>query len=371
VTLRILTFLSLISGLTASAADEGVRVSILGYHDFSETDEETEMKIRTSKFQRQMEAIRDLGLNVVSMEDFQAWKRGDKSIPDKSIVITIDDGWKSVYDDAYPILKEMGYPFTLFLYKAYVDGGGKALTTPMIEEMMKNGATIGSHAVSHPYPAQVKQHRKKGPDAFDKFLRGEMGESKRFLESKFGEPVTTYAYPGGFQTNEMFKLGEEFGYQQLFTVLPGKVRRDTINHSIPRYVILGTHDHIFDLATAFNDAPGASSGDDSLIGQTTPFPVQPEPGALIEQRLPLISADLSEAGPIDPETITMQVGGFGKVPAKFDPETGTYSWQVNRHLRAPSCQVKIAWKTPDGKPPEVPLRWNFRIDQEAAYIPQN
>jgi peptidoglycan/xylan/chitin deacetylase (PgdA/CDA1 family) len=372
VTLRIFTFLALVSGLTVSAADDGVRVSILGYHDFSEEEEETEMKIRTSKFQRQMESIRDLGLNVISMEDFQAWKRGERAVPDKSVVITIDDGWKSVYDDAYPILKEMGYPFTIFLYKAYVDGGGRALTTPMIEEMMKHGATIGSHSVNHPYPATVKKHRKEGPDAFDKFLRNEMGESKRFLEAKFGKAATTYAYPGGFQTTEMFTLGEEFGYEQMFTVLPGKVRLDTPNHSIPRYVILGTHDHIFELATAFNDAPGTSSNSSSTnVVQTTPFPVQPEPGALIDQRLPTISADLSEAGAIDPESIVMQVAGFGKVPAVFDTETATVSWQVNRHLRSPGCQVRITWKDPEGKPPEFPLRWNFRIDQEAAYVPQN
>jgi peptidoglycan/xylan/chitin deacetylase (PgdA/CDA1 family) len=369
--LRLLTLLTIFSGLAATAADDGVRVAILGYHDFSESDEETEMKIRTSKFQRQMNAIRDLGLNVVSMDDFQAWKRGEKSIPDKSVVITIDDGWKSVYDDAYPVLKKMDYPFTLFLYKSYVDGGGRALTIPMIKEMMKNGATIGSHAVSHPYPATVKKHRKEGPDAFDKFLRNEMGESKRFLEAKFGKAVTTYAYPGGYQTREMFALGEEFGYQHMFTVLPGKVRRDTPDHSIPRYVILGTHDHIFELATSFNNPSGSSAGGDPVAVQTTPYPVQPEPGALIDQRLPLISADLSTAGAIDPDSVVMKVAGFGTVPARFDSESGTVSWQVNRHLRSPDCQVRISWKDPDGNEPEVPLRWNFRIDQEAAYVPQN
>src|SRR6478672_10729580 len=123
--------------------DDGVRVSVLGYHDFSETAPETAMRIRTSKFRKQMEVIRQLGITVVSMADFTAWKKGEKELPEKSILLTFDDGWKSFYTDAYPILKEFGFPYTIFLYKNYVDGGGKALTTPMIQEMIAHGATLG------------------------------------------------------------------------------------------------------------------------------------------------------------------------------------------------------------------------------------
>ncbi len=350
--------------------DDGVRVSVLGYHDFSETAPETEMLIRTSKFRKQMEAIKNLGLPVIPMADFQAWKRGEKEIADKSIVITIDDGWKAVYTEAYPVLKEFGYPFTLFLYKNYVDGGGKALTTAMIEEMQKNGATIGSHSVSHPYPGTVKSHRRKGTEEFDKFLRNELGESKRFLEAKFGSRITSYAYPGGFHTEEMFPLADEFGYEHLFTVLPGKIRRSHDNKTLPRYVILGTHDRIFDLATGFNEVAGAAVIDSAAVApQSTPFPVRPEPGSLIDSRLPLLSADLSAVADLDPKTLVMKVGGFGEVPAVFDEATRSYSWQVNRRLRSPVCQVAVSWLDSKGKPPEVPLRWTFRIDPEAAYLP--
>ncbi len=201
--------------------DDGVRVSVLGYHDFSETLPETAMRIRTSKFRQQMETIRQLGITVISLEDFVAWKKGEKQIPEKSLLLTFDDGWKSVYTDAFPILREFGYPFTLYLYKNYVDGGGKALTTPMIQEMVAAGATLGSHSVSHPYPITVKKFRKKGPDAYDAFLRKEMGESKRFLESKFAVKVTTYCLSRRLShTEEMFPLGKEFGYTHCFTVRP-------------------------------------------------------------------------------------------------------------------------------------------------------
>jgi peptidoglycan/xylan/chitin deacetylase (PgdA/CDA1 family) len=352
--------------------DDGVRVSVLGYHDFSETLPETAMRIRTSKFRLQMETIRQLGITVISLADFVAWKMGEQKIPEKSLLLTFDDGWKSVYTDAFPILREFGYPYTLYLYKNYVDGGGKALTTPMIQEMVKAGATLGSHSISHPYPITVKKFHKKGPDAYDAFLRKEMGESKRFLESKFAVKVATYAYPGGYFTPEMFPLGKEFGYTHGFTVLPGKVKRAMPDETLNRYMILGNYDKIFELATTFSDSqtPGAGpAGAITAMIQSTPFPVTPEPGAIINSRLPAISADLAKVENLDPATLVMKVSGFGEVPAHFTPATKAFSWQVNRRLRHPTCQVSIHWKDSTGTPPETPLRWSFQLDREAAYLP--
>lgn len=356
----------------ASLPDDGARVAILGYHDFSETLPETAMRLNTTKFRKQMEAIRELGISVISLDDFIAWKKGEKDIPAKSALLTLDDGWKSVYTDAFPILKEFGYPFALYLYKNYVDGGGKALTTPMIQEMLAAGATIGSHSVSHPYPATVKNHLKKGPQAYDAYLRKEMGESKRFLEASFKKPITTYAYPGGFHTPEMHSIGEEIGYTHLFTVIPGKVTRATPDKTVPRYMILGNHDKIFEYATTFRDSGDSAvqpAGAISGLIQTTPHPVTPDIGNIINSRLPEISADLSKVEALDPSSLVMKVSGFGEVPATFSPETGKFSWQVNRPLRQTTCQVAVTWKDTSGKPPEKPLRWSFQIDRESAYLP--
>lgn len=357
---------------TPEVPDDGVRVSVIGYHDLSETAPQTAMRARTSKFRLQMEAIKQLGITVITMDDFTAWKKGTKLLPEKSILLTFDDGWKSVYTDAYPILKEFGFPFTIFLYKDYVDGGGKALTTPMIQEMLANGATIGCHSASHPYPIVVKSFKKKGPDIYDAFLRKEMGESKIFLESKFSVKVGSYAYPGGFYTEEMKKLGDELGYNFMFTVISGKVRKSLPDETLPRYIVLGNDDRAFVMATTFRDGlsiPGAAGGAASAAPQTTPFPVLPEPGVIINSRLPEISADLSKVPGLDPKSLVMKVAGFGEVPASFVPETGKFSWQVNRRLRLPTCQVSIAWKDTAGKAPELPLRWSFQIDLDSAYLP--
>lgn len=351
--------------------DDGVRVSVLGYHDLSEKLPETAMRIHTSKFRKQMETIRQLGITVISWDDFAAWKNGSKQIPEKSLLLTFDDGWKSVYTDAWPVLREFNYPFTLYLYKNFVDGGGKALTTPMIREMLAGGATLGSHSVSHPYPSAVKKACKQGPQAFEAFLRLEMGESKRFLESSFALKVVSYAYPGGYVTPEMHPIAKELGYAHGVTVVPGKVKRGTPDATLFRYMIFGNNDKIFELATTFREALAPAATTSAGQRQATPYPVAPEPGAIINSRLPVITADLANAANLDPASLVMKVSGFGEVPATFEPTTHRLSWQVNRRLRQPSCQVSIHWKDPAGKAAEAPLRWSFQLDREAAYLPDS
>lgn len=350
--------------------DDGVRVAVLGYHDFSEKERETAMRIHTSKFRKQMEVIRQLNIPVIPIADFIAWKKGEKQIPQKAIVITLDDGWKSVYTDAYPILKEFGFPFTIYLYKDYVDGGGKALTSAMIQEMMKNGATIGSHSTTHPFPQTVKASRKKGPEVYGKFLDKEMKESMRFLEERFKVPVTTFAYPGGYFTEEMLTKADQVGYTHLFTVQPGKVKNTLPNNILPRYIILGNYDKIFEFATSFRDSQSVMpEGLAAGLIQELPHPVKPEPGAIINSRLPEISVDLSAVENLDPATLKMQVAGFGEVPANYASAGKVFSWQVNRRLRQPVCQVQVTWKDTAGKDTETPLKWSFQIDRGAAYLP--
>ena len=354
--------------------DDGVRVAVLGYHDFSESEPQTAMRIHTSKFRKQMEALRQLGITVISLDDFLAWKRGEKQIPQKSALLTFDDGWKSVYTDALPILKEFGYPFTLYLYKNYIDGGKKALTTVMIKDLLKHGATLGSHSVSHPYPGTIKAHRKKGEHDLDAFLRKEMGESKRFIEAGFSCKIGTYAYPGGYVTEEMLPLADEFGYTSLFTVLPGKVKRSTPDKRLPRYMILGNYDKVFEIASSFRDSPDSQTspgGTLAGLAPTTPYPVTPEAGSIVNSRLPVISANLATLTDFNPATLVMKVSGFGDVPAKFDPASQLLSWQVTRRLRQPSCQVSVTWLDAEGKAPTTPLRWTFQIDRESAYLPDN
>src|SRR6202790_154519 len=108
----------------APAVDRSAKVIVFCYHRFEDNPRDS-LAIAPAEFHDQMKQLKDDGIAVIPMKDFLAWRRGEKSIPSKSAVITIDDGYVSGFSVAWPILKEFGYPFTMFIYTNYVNVGGK------------------------------------------------------------------------------------------------------------------------------------------------------------------------------------------------------------------------------------------------------
>ncbi|HFQ79896.1 MAG TPA: hypothetical protein ENK33_00805, partial [Desulfobacterales bacterium] len=123
-------------------------VPVLAYHNFSNS-EETLMVTRKDHFEQQMKYLKDNGYTVISLNDLFDFLDYKKQIPDKSVVITIDDGWRSVYDIAYPILRKYHYPATLFVYTDLITGSRKTLSWKQIAEMAGGGLDIQCHTKTH------------------------------------------------------------------------------------------------------------------------------------------------------------------------------------------------------------------------------
>jgi len=233
---------------------EQTRVAVLGYHNFSNTKPISEMRMRTSEFCRQMQYIREAGLSVITMQDFLDWRFGDRCLPERCILITIDDGWKSVYTDAYPVLKAYGYPFTLFLYTRYINVHGDSMTEAQIREMLADGATIGSHSTNHLYP---KSWKKLTPDSaeYNEQIKTEILDSAAKLKGMFGA-CSTYCYPGGYHTPAMIKGLGNSAYKCAFTVVESKVDCTEDPWQVHRYMVFGVDPNIFRRAVNFDGEAG-------------------------------------------------------------------------------------------------------------------
>jgi hypothetical protein len=112
-------------------------VIVLCYHRFEDKPKDT-LAINPADFEAQMQALKDSGIIVISMEDFLAWRRGEKAIPEKAAIISIDDGYLSGYNVAWPILKKFGYPFTMFIYTDYIKGGPNRRAIPHLESTRRD-----------------------------------------------------------------------------------------------------------------------------------------------------------------------------------------------------------------------------------------
>jgi hypothetical protein len=85
------------------------QVIVLCYHRFEDKPKDG-LATKPVDFEAQMQALKNNGITVISMEDFLAWRRGEKGIPEKAAIISIDDGYLSGYNVAWPILKNSAIP---------------------------------------------------------------------------------------------------------------------------------------------------------------------------------------------------------------------------------------------------------------------
>ncbi|MFV0337997.1 MAG: polysaccharide deacetylase family protein [Chthoniobacterales bacterium] len=335
---------------TPEPIDKTAQVTVLGYHRFENPPKDS-LAISTEDFRKQLQAVKDAGITVISMDDFLAWRRGEKNIPARSALITIDDGYNCTYKEAWPVLKEFGYPFTFYVYTNYIGAGGRSIKWDELAEMSAAGVDIGSHSISH--DNMVRPKRLKGRN-YDEWLDDELAKSKQIIEEKLGKRVTTFAYPYGIQNEKVQQKGMEVGYDALFTVKGAKIGFDSPASALGRYVILSDTPSVFKMAINFG------SGSGNVVAATSPdpgIPTQPANASTISNSLPRLEIDLSSLGSVDPASLKMQLSGIGAVPVTWDAERGIASYQTTQRLHDPNVQVLVQAKI-NGK--TVKKSWAFR-----------
>ncbi len=355
--------------------NKDARVSILGYHDFTADRSNNDMVLNVDDFRDQMQAIKDDELPVIGMRQFLDWKQGKDTIPEKCVMITIDDGWKATHTLAMKVLKDFEYPFTIFLYKNYVGVGGRSLTHDEIRELAANGATISSHSVSH---NNMSSRGGRSTAQYAEWLQEELEESHRFLVENFGDTGAiekAFAFPYGIYNDQALTMARDFGYEGCFTVNGKKTSWDADDMEIGRYIVHGTTLANFEPALNFGGGNQTSSGR-KLMTETkseegnTEAPlvaVMPPPDSVMGNRLPLISIDLSKLEGVQPDSISMRVTGFAKVPHQYDPASGMVTYQVPQRLRLEFCSVQMSFRH-SGNPDNEIIAWEFAVDRVADYL---
>jgi peptidoglycan/xylan/chitin deacetylase (PgdA/CDA1 family) len=357
--------------------DQTAQVIIFCYHRLVDKVRYPGTEITPAAFEAEMKELKDKGITVISMQDLLAWKRGEKNIPPRCAVVTFDDGWKSQYEVAWPIMKKYGYPFTLFIYTEGVRGGalggGEAITWEQLADLRDNGVDIQAHTATHQdlreghnvtviEPGGKRTRKKLTGADYEKWVRNEVVGCKELLEQRLGIKVNCFAVPFGNYNEHVKELARNAGYEAMFTVYGQPITFTSPMDSIGRYAIEANKPKVFADAVSMI---GASSGGGTAVAEvgSKDLMTQPADGETVRTGLPLIKANLASVGQIEPGSVQMRVSGLGLVPANFDPKTGTVSYQVPQKLRDKSCTVIVSAKSAGKK---VETHWTFGIEEGAA-----
>jgi peptidoglycan/xylan/chitin deacetylase (PgdA/CDA1 family) len=336
-------------------------VIVLCYHRFEDRPKDS-LAIKPADFEAQMQALKDSGITVISMADFLAWRRGEKAIPKKSAIISIDDGYLSGYKVAWPILKKFGYPFTMFIYTDYIKGGtksgGQSLTWDQLAEMRDAGVDIESHTVSH---SPLNARKGKTDEEYLAWLKSEIVGSKEMLEKNLGIQVKAFAYPYGLHNETVRNVVKEAGYEVAFNVWGRRIAYGADPLLIGRYGIESTKPKIFEEALNFTGS--VEGGNASVRPATTTVVTQPKDGETVSDSPPEIKANLATLGDVDPKSVTMRISGLGLVPATYDPGTKLVSYKVTQKLYGPEITVIVS-ATVNARKTEA--RWSFNIGSNNA-----
>jgi peptidoglycan/xylan/chitin deacetylase (PgdA/CDA1 family) len=350
------------------AVDQTAQVIVYGYHRFVNQVRRPDTEITPQMFEQQMQELKNRGITVIGMQDFLAWKRGEKNIPPRCAIITFDDGWKSQYDVAWPIMKKFGYTFTMFIYTEGVRGGhfggGEAITWEQLTEMRDAGIDIQAHSETHqdlrkPYDKVAK--KKLSPPEYEQWLQNEVGRCKDTLEQRLGIKVNCFAVPYGFYNQHIKDVAKNAGYEAVFTVYGQPITFRSTMDSLGRYLIEGNKPKVFVDAISMIATSSGGGVPVAAIGSSN-IASKPADGETTRNPLPLITANLSAFGAIDPGSVTMRVSGLGVVPASFDPKTNTVSYQVTKKLRD-KCSVIVEAKS-GGK--KVETHWTFAVEEAGS-----
>ncbi len=232
-------------------------VSILLYHSVV-GGKPGEMSVSQDTFRRQIRFLKK-AYEVVSLDEAVSFLRHSRRLKKPAVAITFDDGYQDNYLFAYPVLRELGVPATIFLLTGQGPGERKVdhllgdgfypsrlLSWQEVHEMVKNNISFGSHGESHAHLVDLKLED----------LQQEIARSKRSIESETGEPVRFFSYPYGtvrdFDRRVMTQV-RDAGYQAGFSAVFGVNTPQTGLYALRR-ISIEASDTLWTLRAKLNGA---------------------------------------------------------------------------------------------------------------------
>jgi peptidoglycan/xylan/chitin deacetylase (PgdA/CDA1 family) len=181
-------------------------IPVLMYHSI-DYEKGNELRVPKEKFRQQMSLLKEKGYTTLTLNELYGFFINGNPIPEKSVVITFDDGYVDNYYNAYPILKEFHFNAVVFVITNNIDKVKNYLTSDQIIELDNNGVEIESHTVNH---------EKLSTLGYDKQFET-LKNSKEFLENLLNKSIDYIAYPYGDWNKNTLLAVRNANYKMAFS----------------------------------------------------------------------------------------------------------------------------------------------------------
>lgn len=214
-------------------------VPILMYHSIDDDGPAGMQRLRVTpaNFAAQLDWLTDAGYTAVTVSQLAAAFAGTVTLPDNPVALTFDDGFADFSEQALPMLEERGMVATLYVTTGYLrdSGPGQAPLNPrpdwpptmtwrQVAQLPARDIEVGGHSHSHPELDLAPRAR----------VETELTLCKRLLEDCTGAPVSSFAYPYGYNTPQVRSLARELGYTSACAVKHAMTSQDDDPYQLAR-----------------------------------------------------------------------------------------------------------------------------------------
>ena len=196
----------------------------LMYHRFEE-NKYPSTNIRINDFKTHLQIIEENNIKFINPKDFENELQNNKL--QRKILLTIDDGFLSFYENAWPILKSKKIPFILFVSTREI-GAFNYMTWDQIKEISKEDfVEIGNHSHTHEYLA----------DESNELIKEDIAKSISIFKKNLGKNSNFFSYPFGEYSNDFKNIIKSFGFKYAFGQHSGVMDESKDFYELPRYPI--------------------------------------------------------------------------------------------------------------------------------------
>jgi len=287
--------------------------TILCYHTF-DSRKPNSYTVSSSRFNEQMRYLWIQKIPVISLSEAVSYVRSGKPIPDRSVVITIDDGYKTARTVAWPILQKYGFPFTLYVYPAAISHLHGSMTWDDLRYLSAMGVDIESHTMTH--PLLTHPGKAMNPKEYEAWLSMQLLDSRKMIEDHLHKPVRHLAYSYGGYDDYVVARAEAAGYESATTCNNANVTRRVKPLLMDRRLI-------FSQTTFKSFTQGLRARELTLTDRS------PHDGQRIKDLPKEISAQVLNRDQINPDTLRLHLDYLrGWQPVQYDRSNGKVRFQI-------------------------------------------